>query len=280
VSGMTLQGRRILVTGGSKGIGREVALAAADAGAEVVVAARGEEAVQATLADLPGDGHRGVVLDVAIEASWDAAINDIGRPLHGVVAAAGVLSPVGGPDHYPPEEFLDTVKINLYGTWLAVAVCLPALRATGDGAIVTFSGGGATAPLPRVHAYAASKAAIVRLTENLAHELAEDGITVNAIDPGFVATSIHDVVLKAGPERAGPLLPRTDRQLAEGGVPTRASAELAVFLLSDEARGISGKLISAEWDDWRDAEFRARLVADPDLATLRRIDGQLYRRVR
>jgi NAD(P)-dependent dehydrogenase (short-subunit alcohol dehydrogenase family) len=280
VSRMTLQGRRILVTGGSKGIGREVALAAADAGAEVVVAARGEEAVQATLADLPGDGHRGVVLDVAIEASWDAAINDIGRPLHGVVAAAGVLSPVGGPDHYPPEEFLDTVKINLYGTWLAVAVCLPALRATGDGAIVTFSGGGATAPLPRVHAYAASKAAIVRLTENLAHELAEDGITVNAIDPGFVATSIHDVVLKAGPERAGPLLPRTERQLAEGGVPTRASAELAVFLLSDEARGISGKLISAEWDDWRDAEFRARLVADPDLATLRRIDGQLYRRVR
>jgi NAD(P)-dependent dehydrogenase (short-subunit alcohol dehydrogenase family) len=280
VSGMTLQGRRILVTGGSKGIGREVALAAADAGGEVVVAARGEEAVQATLADLPGDGHRGVVLDVAIEASWDAAINDIGRPLHGVVAAAGVLSPVGGPDHYPPEEFLDTVKINLYGTWLAVAVCLPALRATGDGAIVTFSGGGATAPLPRVHAYAASKAAIVRLTENLAHELAEDGITVNAIDPGFVATSIHDVVLKAGPERAGPLLPRTERQLAEGGVPTRASAELAVFLLSDEARGISGKLISAEWDDWRDAEFRARLVADPDLATLRRIDGQLYRRVR
>jgi NAD(P)-dependent dehydrogenase (short-subunit alcohol dehydrogenase family) len=279
VSGMTLQGRRILVTGGSKGIGREVALAAADAGAEVVVAARGEEAVQATLADLPGDGHRGVVLDVAIEASWDAAINDIGRPLHGVVAAAGVLSPVGGPDHYPPEEFLDTVKINLYGTWLAVAVCLPALRATGDGAIVTFSGGGATAPLPRVHAYAASKAAIVRLTENLAHELAEDGITVNAIDPGFVATSIHDVVLKAGPERAGPLLPRTDRQLAEGGVPTRASAELAGFLLSDEARGISGKLISAQWDDWRDPELRARLAGDPDLATVRRIDGERYRRV-
>jgi 3-oxoacyl-[acyl-carrier protein] reductase len=160
-----------------------------------------------------------------------------------------------------------------------VDACLPALRATGDGAIVTFSGGGATAPLPRVHAYAASKAGIVRLTENLAAELAEDGITINAIGPGFVATSIHDVVLAAGPERAGPLLPRTERQLAEGGVPTQASAELAVFLLSGDARAISGKLISAEWDDWRDAEFRARLAADPDLATLRRIDDQLYRRV-
>ena len=86
-------------------------------------------------------------------------------------------------------------------------------------------------------------------------------------------------MLAAGPERAGPLLPRTERQLAEGGVPTQASAELAVFLLSSDARAISGKLISAEWDDWRDAEFRARLAADPDLATLRRIDDQFYRRV-
>ena len=275
-----LQGRRILVTGGSKGIGREIALAAAEAGAEVVVAARGDEAVQATVADLPGEGHRGVVLDVAIEASWDAAINDIGRPLNGVVTAAGVLSPVGSPDHYAPAEFLETVKVNLYGTWLAVAVCLPALRATGDGAIVTFSGGGATEPLPRAHAYAASKAAVVRLTENLADELAEDGITINAIGPGFVATSIHDVVLQAGADRAGALLPRTERQLAEGGVPMRASAELAVFLLSDEARGVSGKLISAVSDDWRDAEFRARLAADPDLATLRRIDDERYRRAR
>ena len=277
---MTLSGRRILVTGGSKGIGREVARAAAEAGAQVVVAARGEEAVQAAVADLPGDGHRGVVLDVAIKASWESAINDIGRPLHAVVAAAGVLQPVGGPGDYPPEEFLETVKVNLYGTWLAAAVCLPALRAAGDGTIVTFSGGGATAPLPRVHAYAASKAATVRLTENLAYELVQDGITVNAIGPGFVATRIHDVVLEAGPERAGELLPRTERQLAEGGVSPRAAAELAVFLLSSEARGISGKLISAEWDDWRDAEFRARLAADPDFATLRRIDDQLYRRVR
>jgi len=78
----------------------------------------------------------------------------------------------------------------------------------------------------------------------------------------------------------GIVLPRTERQFAEGGVPMRASAELAVLLLSDEARGVSGKLISAVSDDWRDAEFRARLVADPELATLRRIDDQRYRRVR
>jgi NAD(P)-dependent dehydrogenase (short-subunit alcohol dehydrogenase family) len=277
---MTLQGRRILVTGGSQGIGREVARAAAEAGAEVVVAARGEAAVHEVVAELPGDGHRGVVLDVALEASWEAAVADVGRPLHGLVTAAGVLAPIGPTGSFPPHELLHTLQVNLYGTYLALHFCLPALRAAGDAAIVTFSGGGATSPLPRFDAYAASKAATVRLTENVAHDLAEEGITANAIAPGFVATRIQNAVLEAGPERAGRAYADTQRRLGEGGVPPRAAADLAVFLLSGEARAISGKLISAQWDDWRDPEFRARLIADPDLATLRRIDDQLYRRVR
>jgi NAD(P)-dependent dehydrogenase (short-subunit alcohol dehydrogenase family) len=276
---MSLDGRRILVTGGSQGIGREVARAAATAGASVVVAARGEATVDEAIAELPGDGHLGVPLDVAIPSAWESAINDIGRPLHGVVAAAGILGPIGPPGSYLPEEFLHTLQVNVYGTYLAVHFCLPALRACGHGAVVTFSGGGGTSPLPRFDAYAASKAGVVRLTENLAHGLAGDGITVNAIAPGFVATRMQDAVLAAGPERAGPEYhAEAERKVAEGGVSPRAAADLAVFLLSDEARGFSGKLISAEWDDWRDPELRARLVADPDLAVLRRIDGVIFDR--
>jgi 3-oxoacyl-[acyl-carrier protein] reductase len=274
---MSLSGRRILVTGGSQGIGREVAHAAAEAGAEVVVAARGEAAVHATVAELPGDRHVGVLLDVAIEAAWDAALGDIGRPLHGVVCAAGILEPIGPPGSFPPEEFLHTLRVNLYGTYLAVHFCLPALRSAGGAAVVSFSGGGGTSPLPRFDAYAASKAGVVRLTENLAYGLAEDGITVNAIAPGFVATRMQEVVLSAGPERVGAEYhAKARKQVTEGGVPPRAAADLAVFLLSDEARGISGKLLSAQWDDWRDPELRAKLVANPDLATLRRIDDQLF----
>jgi NAD(P)-dependent dehydrogenase (short-subunit alcohol dehydrogenase family) len=274
---MSLEGRRILVTGGSQGIGREVARAAAEAGAAVVVAARGEAAVEEAVADLPGEGHLGVTLDVALEAAWESALVDVGRPLHGVVAAAGVVEPIGEPGSFPPSELLHTLRVNLYGTYLAVHFCLPALRVAGDGAIVTFSGGGATSPYPRFDAYAASKAAVVRLTENLAYDLAADGLTINAIAPGFVTTAMTETILAAGPDRLGPdQYERAKQRTDEGGVPSRVAADLAVFLLSGEARGISGKLISAPWDDWRDPEFRARLVADPDLATLRRIDDHRY----
>ena len=270
-----LAGRRVLVTGGSMGIGRAVARAIAHAGGAAVVAARGEAAIEETLASLPGEGHRGVALDVAIEASWESAINDVGRPLHGVVAAAGMLEPIGPVGAVAPEDFLRTVQVNLYGTWLAVHFCLPALRAATEAAVVTFSGGGGTSPLPRFDAYAASKAAVVRLTENLAPVLAESGVRINAVAPGFVATRMQDAVLAAGPERVGAdYHERTRRQVEEGGVPPEAAAELVTFLLSGGASGITGKLISAQWDDWRDPHFRRRLADDPDLATLRRIDGE------
>jgi len=270
---MTLAGRRVLVTGGSMGIGRAVADAVARAGGEVVVAARGEAAVAGAVAALPGAGHRGVVLDVALEASWEAALDEIGAPLHGVVTAAGVLGPIGPLDAVDPGAFLEALRVNLYGTWLAVRSCLPALRAAGGGGVVTFSGGGATAPLPRFDAYAASKVAVVRLTENLAPVLGEAAVRINAVAPGFVATRMQDAVLAAGPERAGAgYHERTTRQVAEGGVPAEAAGELAAFLLSDDASGITGKLISAQWDDWRDPEVRRKLSQDGDFATLRRVD--------
>ena len=167
--------------------------------------------------------------------------------------------------------FRRTLDINVFGTLLAVHHCLHALRASA-GAIVTFSGGGGTGPLPRFDAYAASKAAIVRLSENLAAELEESRVRVNCVAPGFVATGLHESTLAAGPESAGSAYyERTRRELAEGGVPARAAAELVRYLLGDpDPVPFSGRLISAQWDPWRDAGYAERLSAEPELATLRR----------
>ena len=88
---------------------------------------------------------------------------------------------------------------------------------------------------------------------------------------------MHEGTLAAGASVAGAeYYERTVTQLDEGGVPAERAAQLVCFLLSDEAAGISGKLISAPWDPWQEQSFRQRLQTDPDLAALRRIDDQFF----
>jgi 3-oxoacyl-[acyl-carrier protein] reductase len=268
-------GRRVLVTGGSLGIGRAAGSELARRGAQVVIVARRHDAIEQAVDELAGAGHHGLRLDVSDESAWSAATETIARggALHGLVTAAGVLGPIGPLDQIAPREFTRTIEINLIGTMLALHHLLPLLRAA-NGRAVTFSGGGATMPLARYDAYASSKAAVVRLTENVA---ASSDVEVNCVAPGFVATRMHEQTIKAGPEAAGmEYHARTAEQLAKGGFPASEAAELVAFLLSDDALGISGRLLSAQWDPWREEEFRARLRADPALATLRRIDDQAF----
>jgi NAD(P)-dependent dehydrogenase (short-subunit alcohol dehydrogenase family) len=270
-------GRRVLVTGGSRGIGRELAHLLATRGATVVVVARSERDVGHCVAGLPGDGHRGVALDVGSEQAWrDAVADGVLEPLDGLVTAAAVLGPVGPIGSYTPQEFWQTMRVNVLGTLMAVSSCLGPLETT-RGAIVALAGGGATSPQPRYDAYASSKAAVARLAENLAFELGPRGVRINAVSPGFVATEIHAATLQAGPELAGAAyFADTERQLRDGAVPALRAAELTAFLLSAAAEGIEGRLISAPWDPWEEPAFQRRLRELPDLARVRRIDEQRY----
>lgn len=274
---LDLDGRRVLVTGGSRGIGGVLARRLAELGAAVTVLARSRTDVERRAAELPGEGHRALALDVADEAAWRAAADSGAlEGIDGLVTAAAVLAPVGPLGSYTPKEFWATMRVNVLGTLLAVHHCSASLEAAG-GAVVAFAGGGATSPQPRYDAYATSKAAVARLAENLAVELAARGVRVNAVSPGFVATEIHAATLHAGPSLAGEgYFASTERQLDAGGVPAARAAELTAFLLSDLARGITGKLISAPWDPWEEPAFQRRLREEPDLATIRRIDDHFF----
>lgn len=261
--------RRIVVTGGSKGIGLACARLLALDGRAVTLVAREEEALRVAVASLPGEGHRWHACDVADQDAWTSLELD---EVVGLVCAAGLLEPVGPVGTYDVAAFRRTLDVNIVGTLLAVEACLPALRSAG-GAIVTFGGGGATSPLPNFDAYAASKAAVVRLTENLAPAIPP--VKINAVAPGFVATAIHEATLVAGAELAGSAYyARTQAALAEGGFPAEEAAKLVAFLLDDPP--FTGRLISAQWDPWQDPVFVRRLETDNDLATLRRIDDQFF----
>ncbi|HXC23215.1 MAG TPA: SDR family oxidoreductase, partial [Solirubrobacteraceae bacterium] len=127
-------------------------------------------------------------------------------------------------------------------------------------------------------AYAASKAAVVRLTENLAGDLLAGGIRINCVAPGLVATRMHERTLAAGAALAGEdYYERTRRELRSGGACAEEAARLVCLLLGSEQQvPFTGKLLSARWDEWRDRDFRERLLASRDLATLRRIDDMAF----
>ena len=126
--------------------------------------------------------------------------------------------------------------------------------------------------MPNVSAYAASKAAVVRLTETLALELKPARVDVNAVAPGALNTRLLDEVLSAGPDAVGAdFYERSLKQSKDGGVPLALGADLCVYLASAESDGVTGKLISAKWDPWKRLhEYRDELNAG-DIYALRRI---------
>lgn len=263
---------RVLVTGASRGIGRLIATRLAEGGRPVTACARQPAALDDVVHALPGAGHRALALDVADATAWNDARSEL-RDVTGIVCAAGIIGPIGDLEDVSADAFTETLRTNVAGAFLAVQAVASQLRATGGSAVV-LSGGGATGPFPRFDAYAASKAAVVRLVENLA----SGGLRINAIAPGFIVTSMQDEVLAASPEAVGHAYYERVHSAVEGngGDDPGRAAELASFLLSDDAHGISGKLLSAVWDPWEDERFRLRLRHEKDLATLRRIDDHFF----
>ena len=267
-----LSGRAAIVTGASRGLGLEIARAFVEAGASVLLCARDADTLEQARAEL---GAEALVADVSRPEDAGrvvaAALDRLGD-LHVLVNNAGVYGPIGPLDEVDWLEWTRAVEINLYGSVLMARAALPHLRARGYGKIVQVSGGGATAPLPRFSAYAASKAAVVRFAETLAEETRGAGIDVNAIAPGALNTRLLDQVLEAGPERTGAdFYERALRQQEEGGALPGRAAELAVFLASAASDGITGRLLSALWDPWDKLPAHRDELSGSDVYTLRRI---------
>ena len=280
-----LNSKRIIITGGSLGIGFAIAKACAGQGAEVIIAARNQGNLEDSLKKIKSiseKNHIAYSLDVGdlkaikVFAEW---IKNEGLVVNGLVNCAGIYGPIGKTPNIDMENFTHAIRINFLGTVYMCSVFSPLLVSSTNKKIVNYSGGGAASPFPNYSAYASSKAAIVRFTENLSRELDDDGFDINCIAPGFVITRLHQETVGAGSEMAGPgFYENTKKQIEEGGVPPEIAAELTIFLLSEDADGITGKFLSAPWDPWQDKTFQEKLREDNDLATLRRIDDKYFKK--
>ena len=188
---------------------------------------------------------------------------------------AGVYGPKGKIETIEWNEWIKAIEINLYGSILMTIAILPHFKKQQYGKIIQLSGGGATNPLPYISSYAVSKTAIVRYAETLAEEVREKNIDVNCIAPGALNTKMLDEILKAGPELVGKtFFERSLKQKKYGGTSLQKGADLALFLASNASDGITGKIISAVWDNWKDWPQHLDELTKSDIYTLRRIVGK------
>lgn len=277
---LPLAGKVAMITGANQGFGLEVARRYVLSGASVSLCAR-DGGLQAQAADelrlLAGNGQR--VLAAAADVSRKEDVDSVVRStLHTLgqidvlINNAGVYGPKGATEEVDWEEWVRAIETNLYGSVLMCRAVLPHFKARRGGKIIQLSGGGATNPLPRLSAYAASKAAIVRFVETLSEEVKDDNIDVNAIAPGALNTRMLEEVLQAGPEQVGAAFhARALEQKKSGGARLEQGAALAVFLGSAQSDGITGRLISAVWDAWESLPDHLDDLTGSDIYTLRRI---------
>lgn len=278
---MKLKDRIAIVTGGSRGIGEAIALAFAAQGASLVLASR-------TRSDLERVAHRieqaGAtaaicVCDIAHAPDVDRLVGETIQRFSRIdvlVNSAGIYGPIGSLQQNDPQHWIQAIQINLIGTMLCTRAVLPHMIQQQSGSVINMSGGGAVSPFPNFSAYSASKAAVVRFTETVAEEVRSHRVRLNAIAPGAVNTRLLDEALAAAEACGKEFLEKCRQQKQNGGTPPEKAAELAVFLASDESIGITGKLVSAVWDDWRSIPQHLSDIAGTPLFTMRRIDGRNF----
>jgi NAD(P)-dependent dehydrogenase (short-subunit alcohol dehydrogenase family) len=272
-----LENEIALITGAGRGIGREIALAFAREGAHLVLVSRTESelADAAAACSAVGVKARALVADVATYADLEhavaAALAEHGR-VDIAVGAAGALGPIGPLWTADPSVWERTIRVNLLGAFHLCRAVLPHMLRQRRGKILLLAGGGGGTPLPRFSAYASSKAAIVRLTETLADEVRDAGVHVNALAPGFVDTRLLREIVAAG-SRGGRQAEGARAALeGDGLTPPGEVAALACFLVSSASGGLTGKLVSAPHDRWREWGGQAEELNSSPLYTLRRLD--------
>lgn len=235
---MTLQGKRILITGGARGLGRSFAESAIAAGARVVIADILDDAGRETAQAI---GAQFVTLDLASPQSIDACAATAAAALGGLdgLVNNGAITNSGGRmlDALEIDVWDRVMSVNVRGTWLMTRAVLPQLRQAGGGRIVNIASDTALWGAERLLAYVASKGAVIAMTRSMARELGTDNINVNAIAPGLTLVEATEYVPAERHQRY-----LDGRALKRAQVPEDLSG-VVVFLLSDAAAFMTGQLL-------------------------------------
>ena len=272
-----------IITGASQGLGLEISKKFASSGMSLMICSRNYEELKKAKKEifpyLVDDNEISInKCDVSIKENVEKVIFETKKKfgtINVLVNNAGIWGAKGEIEKVNWEEWVNTINTNLLGSVLMIRYVLPIFKANKYGKIIQLSGGGATKPMPLTSAYAASKAGIVRFVETISEEVRGSGIDINAIAPGALNTQMLTEMLKAGPKKIGEkAYANAIKQNSMGGDSLESAASLALFLASSISDGITGKLISAKWDNWKSFTKFTKELNDSDVFTLRRIVGK------
>ena len=262
MAGRKLQGQVAVVTGASRGIGAAAARRLAQAGASLVLTARGEAEIETVAAQIRDDGAQAIAVpaDVSdseqIEEIIEAAVEQFGR-VDILVNNAAVVWPVDEIAEADAEEWAYAIHINLIGPFYMARNVLPLMQAQGYGRILNLSSGAAQSPSAGMSAYCAAKAGLDMFTRTLALELADTNITVNTLYPGIVDTEMQADMRSIDTSESRLDFSRFHEWHEQGQLDDPAHvAELVYWLVGPWSRGRSGETFRSSDAAWREQVAR------------------------
>lgn len=272
-----LAGTVAVVTGAGRGIGREIALHQARAGAKVAALARTAREIEETAALVAAEGGQAIALPVdlvdrvAVEAAIARVVAELG-PVDTLVNNHGSFRAFGPIWECDPDTWWSDVEINLRGTFHTCRAVAPAMRARGRGRIVNLVGGGTGTSFPNGSGYAASKAAIMRFTECFNDTVKDAGVHAFAVDPGLVRTAMTELQLYS--DEGKKHLPDIERLFDEGvNIPPSRAAALIADIAAGRFDKLAGRMLRGVED--RDALEQAMddlVASDGRALRLTRLD--------
>lgn len=238
-----------MVTGAGRGLGKEISLAFARAGARVSMFSLLRKELEEAAADIKKINDEYILVEGDASRKHDA-VSTVAQTITRfggidvLVNNAGIIGPARFLEETTPEQWEKTLAVNLTGSYLFTREVIPHMIRQGGGTIINMVSGLGQMPFPRFCAYSVSKAGLIQLTRSLSEELKPFNIRVNGIDPGLMDTSLGGDIRKMGPELLGEELHNRMVEYKEHNILKNPSdvAELAVYLASKDSGGITGHI--------------------------------------
>jgi NAD(P)-dependent dehydrogenase (short-subunit alcohol dehydrogenase family) len=256
---MRLKNKISVITGGGRGIGRSIAFAFAEEGADLVLVARSREQLENVAQEIENRGTKALPVNCDISSARD--VQNLEKMVQDKFGRVDILVNNAGISkrskllEYDDETWLEVIRVNLFGTYLCIKTFLPMMQRIGQGRIINIASTAGKNPVPFNTAYSASKHGVLGLTKSVASEVAltgYPGITVNAICPFYVNSEMFSgpqgyvakMAKMSGMSEEEVIDKAVSRNLQHRIVGPEEVASMAVYLASEEARGITGQALN------------------------------------